>query len=639
MTPRYKNGFRTICIASLSWLANTAAAEIVRVPTARPMAYPGTIALAVDVTDLEHRVFSVQERIPVRAGPLTLLYPEWLPGGHAPRGTIAALGGLVIAAGEQRLEWTRDSTNVFAFHTKIPAGVSAIDVRFQYASPVVGDQGRTVVTPHIVGLQWTSVVLYPAGYAVSRIKFAPSLTLPPGWEFGSALDVREKDGQKVVFEVTPLETLIDSPLFAGRYFRRVDLAPGATRPVNLDIVADAAADLQISSEQLLAHRKLVQQMYALFGSQHYEHYDFLLALSEAFGGIGLEHHRSSENRQPPGYFTEGEKYATTRDLVAHEFTHSWNGKFRRPSGHLVLNFNTPLDNDLLWVYEGLTQYYGHVLAARSGLWTDELARGQLAQVAANLDRNRPGRTWRPLQDTVNQPVVTPREPLSFVSWQRTEEYYAEGELIWLDVDTRIRELTAGHRSLDDFAHEFYGIQDGTRGPLGYTFDDVVAALNDVAANDWKTFLRTRLDSYGPGAPLEGLSRGGWRVVFKDTPSGYLKSFEESDNTIDLIHSLGLRVSSREAGSIEEVAWDGPAFRAGLTMGGVILAVNGYAFKAEALRAAVKNAKDGTTPIELIVRNGDRYQTVRIPYYGGLRYPQLERADGIDRLSDILKPRT
>ena len=632
--------FITIGVSSLAYIVSTSVAAVTNVPKPQDIAYRGTIALSVDATDLDHRVFSVSERIPVHAGPLTLLYPEWAPGTHSAYGTIAAIGGLVITASGQRLEWTRDSTNVFAFHLQVPAGVKVIDVKFQYASPVVGDQGRTVVTPEIVGLQWSSVVLYPAGYAASRIAFAPSLTLPVSWQFGSALEVASRAAQTVTFEPTSLETLVDSPVFAGRYFKRVDLAPGAIRPVSLDIVADNPADLEIEPGQLAAHRRLVQEMYALFGSQHYDHYDFLLAVSEQFGGIGLEHHRSSENRQPSGYFTEWDKHAPARDLLAHELVHSWNGKFRRPAGQRVLNFNTPLDNSLLWVYEGLTEYYGHVIAARSGLWTDELTRGLLAYSAANLDRNRPGRSWRPLQDTTNQPVVTPREPLSFVSWQRAEEYYAEGELIWLDVDTRIRELTGGQRSLDDFARAFYGTQDGVMGPVPYTFNDVVIALNRVASTDWKTFLRARLDGHDPNAPLDGIARGGWQIAFSDTPSAYLKNYEEAEQTMDLSHSLGLRVSTREAGLISEVAWESPAFKAGLIMGSTILAVNGFAFKPEALRVAVKNAKGGNTPIELIVKNGERYQTVRIAYYGGLQYPQLVRVNGTeDRLTEILKPRT
>lgn len=629
-----------LVVAGMAWIAFDAHAATMAVPPPKDVAYRGTISLAVDVSDVDHRLFNVTQRIPVQAGRLTLLYPEWLPGNHAPRGTIAGIGGLEITGSGKRIEWFRDSTNAFAFHLTVPAGVSTIEVKFQYASPVMRDQGRRVVTPEIINLQWNSVVLYPAGYAQSKIMFSPSLTLPTGWDFGCALDVAQRDGAKVSFKPISLEMLVDGPLFAGRNFKRVDLAPGAARAVHLNIVADEAKDLEIKPEQLAAHRKLVQEMVSLFGSQHYDHYDFLLALTDELGGIGLEHHRSSENAQDPGYFTDWDKNASERDLLSHEYSHSWNGKFRRPAGQYVLNFNVPLDNELLWVYEGMTQYYGHVVAARSGLWTDEMARGALAQSAANLDRNRPGREWRSLQDTTNQPVVTPRRPLSFVSWQRTEEYYAEGELIWLDADTRIRELTGGKKSLDDYCQALYGVRDGQIGPAPYTFDDVVAALNSVVANDWRTFLRSRLDGHGPGAPLDGITRGGWKLTFTDTPPLFTKNNEEANKYLELSHSLGLRVSTRDAGQLADVTWNGPAFKAGLVMGDTIVAVNGSAFKADGLKDAVKNAKGGNTPIELIVKNGERYKTVRIPYYDGLRYAQLERVESVeDRLGAILKPRT
>jgi len=629
-----------LLVAGMAWIGIDVHAATMAVPPPKDVAYRGTISLAVDVSDIDHRMFNVTQRIPVQAGRLTLLYPEWLPGNHAPRGTIAGIGGLEITGGGKRIEWFRDSTNAFAFHLNVPAGVSNIDVKFQYASPVVRDQGRRVVTPEIINLQWNSVVLYPAGYSQSKIMFSPSLTLPTGWDFGCALDVAQRDGAKVSFKPISLEMLVDGPLFAGRHFKRVDLAPGAAKAVNLNIVADDAKDLEIKPEQLAAHRKLVQEMVSLFGSQHYDHYDFLLALTDELGGIGLEHHRSSENAQDPGYFTDWDKNASERDLLAHEYSHSWNGKFRRPAGQYVLNFNVPLDNELLWVYEGMTQYYGHVVAARSGLWTEEMARGALAQSAATLDRNRPGREWRSLQDTTNQPVVTPRRPLSFVSWQRTEEYYAEGELVWLDADTRIRELTGGRKSLDDYAKALYGVRDGQIGPAPYTFDDVVAALNSVVASDWRTFLRSRLDGHGPGAPMDGVTRGGWKLTFTDTPSAFTKNNEEANKYIELSHSLGMRVSTRDAGQLADVTWNSPAFKAGLVQGDTIVAVNGYAFKADGLKDAVKNAKGGSMPIELILKSGERYRTVRIPYYDGLRYPQLERVESTDdRLGAIFKPRT
>jgi predicted metalloprotease with PDZ domain len=394
------------------------AADIV--PRPRDMPYPGAISLKVDVTDLERHVFTIHEVIPAAPGPLTLLYPEWLPGNHAPRGPIDGLGGLIISANGKRVEWARDPVNIYAFQVQVPAGASRLEVEFQYAAPLTAAEGRVNVTPEIVGLQWNAVVLYPAGYFATRIIVAPELELPEGWEFGSALDVENRRGSTVTFKHVSLDTLVDSPVFAGRYFRSIVLDPvpagagavrsaprngisigsGAGEPVvRLDIVADTPASFDIKPEQIAAHRRLVQETYALFGARHFDHYDLLLALSDHFGDIGLEHHRSSENRRLPGYFVDWDKEGPGRSILPHEFTHSWNGKFRRPAGLATPDFNTPMQNQLLWIYEGLTQYLEGVLAARSGLWSADFARQDWAYTAANMDHNRPGRTWRDLEDT------------------------------------------------------------------------------------------------------------------------------------------------------------------------------------------------------------------------------------------------
>jgi predicted metalloprotease with PDZ domain len=632
------------------------------VPRPQDIPYPGTLQLRVDVTDLERHIFNVHEVIPVNAaGPLTLLYPEWLPGNHAPRGPIDGLGGLIITANGKRVEWTRDPLNIYAFRVEVPTGVNHLDVEFQYGAPLTMAEGRINVTPEIVGLQWNTVVLYPAGYYASRIVVAPELTLPESWELGCALDQEGRRGGHVSFKHVSLEMLVDSPVFAGRYFRSVvlDPAPVGAPPVavaprrgiaigpqaggavvRLDIVADTPASLDIKPEQLAAHRKLVQEVYALFGAHHFDHYDMLLALSDQFGDIGLEHHRSSENRRLPGYFVDWDKEGPGRSLLPHEFTHSWNGKFRRPAGLATPNFNVPMQNGLLWVYEGLTQYLEGVLAARSGLWTPEFAREELAFTAANMDRDRPGRAWRDVEDTTYQPIVTARRPLSWLSWQRTEDYYPEGALIWLDVDTRIRELSGGKASLDDFARGFFGGADGTLGPVPYTLADIVRALHGVAPYDWDKFLNQRLHSHGPGAPLDGLARGGWKLVYAEAETEYMRQLEDQRKAVDFTFSLGFTVSAREYGQLAEVLWGGPAFDAGLTVGTAIIAVNGREYRPERLREAIVIARSAHTPIELIVKNVDRYRTVKIPYYDGLKYPRLERIEkSEDRLTAIMKPRT
>jgi predicted metalloprotease with PDZ domain len=610
----------------------------VHIPVAQDLAYPGSITLKVDLADLDRRIFAVHESIPVKPGPLTLLYPEWLPGNHAPRGPIDALAGLLISTGGHPVEWVRDPVNVYAFHLQVPAGARQLELEFEYASPLVRDQGRTTVTPDMLGLQWNTVVLYPAGFNATRISITPSITLPEGWEFAGALEIEARRGANVRFKQTSLDSLVDSPLFAGRYFRSLDLDPGAKSPVHLNVFADSADTLEVRPQQLAAHHKLVLETYAMLGPPHFDRYEFLLALSDHFGDIGLEHHRSSENRRPPNYFLEWDKVGAGRDLLPHELSHSWNGKFRRPAGLATPDFNVPMHNSLLWVYEGLTNYLAAVLAARSGLWSEDFGRQSWASLAANMDRNRQGRAWRDLEDTTEQPLITARRPLSWLSWQRTEDYYTEGELLWLDIDTRIRELTRDRKSLDDFTKAFFQVP-AASGVSTYSFADVVQALKAVAPFDWEKYLNERLYGHGPGAPLEGLTRGGWKLVFAENPSEYVRSLEDQRKAVDFTYSLGFAVSSI-TGTLTEVRWGGPAYEAGLAMGTTLVAVNGREYRSERLKSAVQLAKLNKQPIELIVKNLDRYKLVRLAYYDGLKYPVLQRVERTeDRLSAILKPHT
>ena len=625
---------RTLATRSVSTVALALALAFpahAEVPAPVDQPYPGTIVLNVDATNLAQQIFQMRMSIPVKPGPLTLLYPQWLPANHGPNGPITQLAGLKFTANGKPVEWTRDPVQVFAFHLTVPEGASTLEAEYQYLSPLDTAQGRITMTDEILGVQWPSVTLYPAGYVARRITVQPNLKLPAGWQFASALETDSRQGDEVHFKPHDLETLIDSPLFAGRYAKVIDLDPGAKVPVRLNVFADKPESLDAKPEQIAAHRNLVKQAYKLFGSHHYDHYDFLFALSEDFGGIGREHHQSSENGVKPGYFTDWAKSEAGRDLLPHEYTHSWNGKFRRPAGQDVPNFNTPLQNALLWVYEGQTQYWGNVLAARSGLVSASGARDALAATAARYD-SIAGRAWRAVQDTVNDPILNARRPLGWANWQRSEDYYSEGQLIWLDVDTRIRELSGDKRSLDDFARGFFGINDGSFLPAFYTFEDVVAALNKVQPYDWAGFLRSKLDGHGPGAPLDGLARAGWKLVYTDTPTDLVKAADERTKSTDLSYSLGFTVA--QDGAIRNVIWDGVGFRAGLAANSTIMAVNNRVYKPEVLKAAIKDAKDGK-PIELLVRKGNVLRTVALDYRGGLRYPRLERIPGTrDRLDGI-----
>jgi predicted metalloprotease with PDZ domain len=605
-------------------------------PAPQDIAFPGVLTLEVDATDTQRRIFSVRETIPVaRAGPTTLLYPAWIPGNHAPRGQLERVAGLVIRGGGKVIPWVRDPVDVFAFHLDVPQGVASLEVEFDYTSPTANDQGRVVMTPEMLNLQWFSVALYPAGYFVRRIPVDASVRLPEGWKFGTALEVAAASAGVTRFKQVSFETLVDSPIFAGRYFRQIDLDPGAAAPVRLDIVADSPELLEATPDQLARHRELIQQAHKLYGSHHYDHYDFLVSLSDRMGGIGVEHHRSSEDGTIPDYFTDWSATPSARDLLPHEYTHSWNGKFRRPADLWTANYDVPMRGSLLWVYEGQTQYWGFVLAGRSGLLSRQEALDALAATAATYE-SRVGRQWRPLEDTTNDPVIAARRPQPWTSWQRSEDYYSEGQLIWLDVDTLIRERSGGKRSLDDFAKAFFGVQDGSWTPVAYTFDDVVAALNKVEPYDWATFLHERVDGVAVKPPLDGLARGGWRLVYTEESTAYFKSAEARRRQVDLSYSIGVTLS--RDGELTGVQWESPAFKAGLTVGGKVLAVNGIAYDNELLKTAITAAKAGG-PISLIVKTGDHFRTVQIDYRGGLRYPRLERIPGApDRLGAIYAPR-
>jgi predicted metalloprotease with PDZ domain len=600
------------------------------IPPARDAAWPGVITLSVDASDVTLGIFSVTETIPVAAnGPLVLLYPKWLPGEHSYSDQASELTGFKFNAGGRSLPWRRDPVDVFAFHLDVPKGASSIEAQFQFLAPTDDKQGRIVTTPDMLNLQWNAVTLYPAGCYVRRINVEASMKLPEGWKAATALEVARKRGATLHFKQVGLDTLVDSPVFAGANVRVETLAPG----VRLNIVADEPGQLDATPEQLQFHRNLVTQAVKLFGAQHYDHYDFLLALSDRQGRIGLEHHRSSEDGVDGGYFTAWNDDVAKRDLLPHEYTHSWNGKYRRPSDLWTPDYRTPMQDSLLWVYEGQTQFWGYVLATRSGLLSNEQTLGALANIAARLD-NQAGRKWRPLADTTDDPIIAQRRPEGWRSWQRSEDYYNEGLLIWLDADSLIRKLSGGARSLDDFARAFFGVNDRDWGELTYNFDDVVAALNQVQANDWAAFLHARLDQVSDHAPLDGFTRGGYRLIYTNTATEWFKANEKSRKITDLTYSGGFVLA--KDGEITEVAWDSPAFNAGLTVGAKLIALNGRAFDTDKLKDAIKAKK---SPLSLLVRTGDIYRTIDLKYDGGLRYPKFEKTNtGPSSLDALLTPK-
>lgn len=588
------------------------------------------IRIRVDLTEAPRRIFHARMDIPAAPGPLTLEYPQWIPGEHGPTGPIADLAGLKFTSGGKPLVWRRDDVDMYAFHIDVPAGGSSVEVALDYLAPssAAGFSASPPATAQLAILEWNLVVLYLRGAKSDQLIYEPSLRLPAGWRFGTALEVSKESGGEVEFKPVTLTTLVDSPVIAGAHFRAIPLSPGETPAHQLDLAGDSESAVNMSAETVGRYRQLVAEAGALFGVRHYRHYDFLLALSDHVTPLGLEHHQSSDNRAPARMLLEPELGNSFGDLLPHEFTHSWNGKYRRPEGLTPPNFQEPLRGELLWVYEGLTQYLGQVLAARSGLWTPELYRETVAWTAGYLDQ-RPGRTWRPLLDTAVAAQILYGSRSEWTAWRRSVDFYDESSLIWLEADTVIRRESQGQNSLDDFCRRFHGAPAKADGNdpsaptvVTYTFDDVVAALNDVARHDWRRFFTVRLNSTEPTAPLAGLAGSGWKLVFTDVMNEHLRAMQEANKLIDARFSLGLILrrdeSDKDDGAIIDVIPGMPAAQAGIAPGMRLVAVNGQRWSSETLREALRAVKGGSEPIELLVENAGSYKTYRCPAHAGER---------------------
>lgn len=655
--------FQLLAVVSLLTVSTLSAQGVKNPPAPQPVPLPASIAAPVDrpyvgpiqlevnLTNVTDRVLHVHERIPIEraAKEIVLLYPQWIPGNHSPTGPISRIAGIVTSVDGKRVQWVRDRVNVYAFHVPLGAEAKTLDLDFDYLSPVKAVQGRIEISGAIADLQWNEVVMYPAGYFSRDIPFDVTLKLPNGWKYATALETASEQDSTLKFKQTTLNTLVDSPLYAGAHFKRVDLSTAPSNVVHLDIFADEEKDLDITPDALQKHKQLAIEAAKLYASHHYNHYDFLLLLSDKVGGIGLEHHQSSEDGARPTYFSDWSQGVLGRDLLAHEYTHSWDGKFLRPADLWTPNFNVPMRDDLLWVYEGMTQYWGTVLTARSGMRTPEQTRDVLARIAAGFEIS-PGRDWRPLVDTTNQPTISQRRPVTWVSWQLPEDYYTEGELIWLDADTKIRELTTGQKSLDNFAKAFFGVYNGSFVTDTYTFDDLVNVLNSVVPYDWAGFFRQRVYDLHPAVPEDGITRGGYKLVYSDTVQPWLTKGEASYGSADFSTSLGFSVvvprrgeerggaAAGPTGTIANVWWNSPAFKAGITPDMQIIAVDGKAFTPEVLRDAILQAEQTRKPLSLQFRRGDEYTSISLPYFNGLRIPSLQRVEGTpDRLDEILAP--
>jgi predicted metalloprotease with PDZ domain len=589
--------------------------------------------LSVDATDAPRNILHATVTIPVAPGAVTIVYPKWIPGNHRPTGPIQNFTGLHFRAGGKELEWQRDLEDMWAFHLQVPAGVNELQASYDL---VTYNGKSSLASSKVLDLLWNQVVLYPKGAATDAVKVTASVRLPEGWKFGTALTPTQQSGSSAEFQTVSLTTLVDSPLIAGANYRQVQInPPGETLTHVVDMVGESEEAIQITDKDMASLKQLVAETGKLFGARHYTKYHFLLTLGDQTAHHGLEHHESSDNGAAEDMFSNPGSHDLEADLLPHEFVHSWNGKYRRPAGLATPTYQEPMHGDLLWVYEGLTDYLGNILAARTGLRSPEQFRENLAYTAAMLD-HRAGRTWRPLQDTATSVQSLFAAPTEWTNWRRTADYYPEGFLLWLEMDALIRQKSNGQKSLNDFCHLFHGGQSGPPAVVTYKFEDVVTALNQIVPNDWVKLLRERLDSKSPHAPMDGITNGGWKLVYTEQKNATMDAREKNGDSIDLSFSLGLIATKQ--GDICDVIHGSPAYAAGLGPGMKLIAVNGRKWSKDVVRAALRAAAHHQQAISLLAENGEYYNAYQVNYHEGDRYPHLVRVEGQPNLLDeIIKP--
>jgi predicted metalloprotease with PDZ domain len=595
------------------------------------------IKILVDATRASsQKILHADLEIPASPGPLTLFYCKWMPADHSPDGPIANLTGLKFSANGKKISWRRDLDDMYAIHLEVPPGSASISAHLDF---LLSAPGPTIdfadsSSSKLMIVMWHEVLLYPKGRPANQIMFDPTLRLPDGWKFNTSLPVASQSGNTVTFAPVPLDLLVDSPVQSGEFMRVIPLNPGEKPLHEVDVAADERWALDLAATLIESYKRLVAEASALYQSHHYRDYHFLLTLSDNVLPLGQEHHESSDDRVPEHTLADPNGRLLAADLFPHEFTHSWNGQFRRPVGLATPDFQQPMRGELLWVYEGLTDYLGTVLAARSGLRTPEQTREEIASIASMLD-HRAGRSWRSLQDTADSAQVLYFSPAEWASYRRGTDFYRESVLLWLEVDVTLRKLTQDKRSMNDFCRIFYGGPDGAPVIKTYTFEDIVSTLSGLAPYDWRTFLRERLDS-NDHAPLGGIAGGGWELVYTDTPNEILSAQQSVSGGSNFTSSLGLVVKSD--GTIQDVIPGMPAELAGLSPYMKIIGIGDRQFSMEEMNRVVENSKSGPGALAIVVSNTGTTERHEISYRGGLRGPHLKRSEGApDYLEEILRP--
>lgn len=589
------------------------------------------MTLVLDARTASRGLMYSHMTIPVKPGAFTFVYPKWIPGEHGPTGPLADISQIHVTGGGHTLTWHRDVVDMYAFHVEVPPGVSHIDVDF---TVITNGRGDTMSSSNVAVINWNRDLFYQRDVNSHEYYVKPSIILPRGWGYATALYGAKQSGDRIDFDVTPLNMLIDSPLDMGRYYKHYLLWKNGSATQWLDIFADKPQDLDFSPKVLDKYKHMPAQAFALYGSRHWTWYHSLLALSDAIGFQGIEHHQSSDDRAPDDFLTNPMEQVAGGDLVTHELSHSWNGKYRRPWDLTTLNFQIPQRTDLLWVYEGMNQYLGDVLAFRTGIRDPKDYPQYLASIWADMD-TEPGRNTEPLIDTTTAAPYLYEAGGDYASLRRTAgDFYTEGELIWLDADTIIREKTGGKESLDTFLHKFTA--PAVTGPITktYTRKDVENLLSSVVPYDWHGFFQKYVYDISPRPPSDDLARAGWKLVYNDKPNEFMQAQAALRHSLNYWYSLGLQLGGN--GVIREVRENSPAWKAGLSPGVKILAVDGQSWDPDALSYAVKTAQHGTQSIAFIGDNNGGVRTYYINYHGGQRFPHLVRIKGTpDMLAKIM----
>jgi predicted metalloprotease with PDZ domain len=633
-------------LCSALGLGCAVAAEARAKPKYTPVS--GVAQLDVDLTEAPRRLVHARLRLPVRPGPLQLAYPQWLPGEHGPTGLIADLVSLQIHAGSQLLAWRRDGEEMYRVLVDVPAGTTELQLSYDFVSAPPNDGGFSSgasMTQRLALLSWNQVVLYPEGARAAELSYASSVRLPPGWRAATSLERQEAPGDAaqdtalIRFKPVSLETLVDSPVLSGLYLNEVPLGESHGAKVSAAIAAETAWEARLPPALKTAFENLVAEEAALFGARHFDRYVFLITLSDNVTHFGLEHHQSNDSRMSGRAMIDPElALEEFGGLLAHESFHSWNGKHRRPAGLATPDYQEPMKGELLWVYEGLTQYYGEVLAARAGFRDAQTARDVMASEAEAM-RTQRGRSWRPLQDTAVAAQILYPARTDWASLRRSVDFYSEGTLLWLEVDAILREKSGGAKSLDDFCKKFHGGESGGPSVKPYALEDVLKALGELVPYDWRAHFLVRVQGLAEAPPLEGFTRAGWRLSYQREPAPFFKAREKVNRSIDLRASLGLLLDDK--GQITDVVPGAPADRAGLGPAMKVVAVDGRRFTAERLHGAIEahEGAGGKTTLDLLVENADSYEVHPVAWTEGPRYPRLERIEGKpDLLGEIFKPR-